>query len=415
MAYRAGDIILPSWRNVDVGNGRYVATFILPISSQDLLPPSDYCDMLEKTAFAISKAHSTAAIWVQVDSPGLWYALEVRRGAARIARVPIAVTKKGNDLRLADFSNFRPYIGDSRLPPPASEMGWTPHVDDNALAWLRVLSRLQRAMTSEIASLAGFSITTARDALKDLATRDYIHHVDPKRESDVRKEGGGRELYSDEYAYWVIRRNGTVEALRSWNVSPGLRFSSRVEADHGKGESNRHKKTSRLWLASLKKSVGALEEIWTGWTEVKLPNMLQVPDALAWGRKDSRETLYWLEVDSSHLTYQETGKRISRRLRGASIYASGREVNLVFAVLTEAEGARNALEMSLMDVEPHVGVIIADWENDFGQLPVSRLGLVVRAAERQDKGSATRPPPFGGDLPSGAGEKESSVSEVATG
>ena len=367
MAYRVEKLLIPDWRNVDVG-GKYVHAFIFPISSKDLLPPSDYCDVIERCAPAIIRNHSTASIWVQVDSPGLWYPLEVRRALSHLKNIAVAVTRSGSDLRISDFSNCMPYLSNSRISPPPFAKNWVSPVKENPLACLRVLARLGQGLTKEIASLADFCIRTTQDALNSLEERKLISHVYPSREGDA------EELYSETYPYWILKRSGLQLALRSWGVAPGVRFSSRLEEQHGEGEVTRHKISSRLWLASLKKSYKELAEVWAGWTEVNIPEMRLTPDALAWGKMEGRETLFWCEVESGHLSTQETAAKLLRRLKIASRYANQMEVKLVFGVLTVPR-VQNALKMVFIDLDSNVAVIVGDW-TEFGRLPPIRWGQV---------------------------------------
>ena len=148
-----------------------------------------------------------------------------------------------------------------------------------------------------------------------------------------------RSCIPKQYPYWILKRSGLRVALRSWGVAPGVRFSSRLEEQHGEGEVIRHKIASRLWLASLKESYKELAEVWAGWTEVSIPEMRLTPDALAWGKMEGRETLFWCEVESGHLSTQETAAKLLRRLRIASRYANQMEMKLVFGVLTVPVGA----------------------------------------------------------------------------
>ncbi len=237
---------------------------------------------------------------------------------------------------------------------------------------LRVLAKLKTAQTSEIASLAGFSTRTARNALNALAKRNYVTHIDPTTVVDKSKP-----LYSKKYQFWEIRRNGVIEALRSWDVSPGVPFASRVEKEHWMGEGNRHRSVARMWPANLKVCFGKSESIWAGWTEVTLEGLRFTPDALAWGKKDEREVLFWLEVETGHISSEALALRYGHRLARASRYAKERDINLVFAVLSGKEWIANVLEMAFMDIEPHVATILGGWK--FGTLPAARWGGVVKA------------------------------------
>ena len=368
MAYSVEKLLIPDWKNVDVGGGKYTHTFIFPISSQDLLPPGDYCDVIERCAPAIVRNHSTASIWVQVDSPGLWYPLEVRRALSHVKNIAVAVTRPGSDLRISDFSNCMPYLSNSRISSPPFAKNWVSPVGENGLACLRVLARLGQGLTKEIASLADFCIRTTQDALNSLEERKLVSHVYPSREGDAKK------LYSRRYPYWILKQSGLRVALRSWGVSPGVRFSSRLEEQHGEGIW--HKIASRLWLASLKESYKELAEVWAGWTEVSIPEIRLTPDALGWGKMEGRETLFWCEVESGHLSTQKTAAKLLRRLRIASLYAIQMEMELVFGILT-VPWVREFIYRAFLDIHPNAAVILADWKDGFGKLPSVRWGHVT--------------------------------------
>ncbi len=202
-----------------------------------------------------------------------------------------------------------------------------------------------------------------------LAKKNLVYHVFPdSRKSDP------QNLYSTIYPYWGLKRSGLMTALRSWGVPAGFRFTSRLEAAHG--EADRHRITARLWPASLKRDLGEAGEIWAGWTEVTLPDMRLTPDALAWGRLDDRETLFWLEVESGHLSMENVLEKITRCFRAATRYVAERKIFLVFGVLA-MPWVQNAVKMAFMDMGSNVAVIIGDWK-EFGKPPIIQWGRVRR-------------------------------------
>lgn len=393
MAYEVSNLLIPDWRNVDIGEGLFTYTFIFQISSEDQLPPGDYCELISRYARVISKVHSVASIWIQVDSPGLWFPLEIRRGLQKSA-VPVAVTRSNSNLILADF-NIRPYVSGHRLPPPPSAPDWENPVSENELTCLRVLARITHGLTTEVASLAGFGVRTARDELNSLRQKQLVYHAFPNEgEKNIEQKNNQRiyrpqnaathqylssngghpkiQGYSNTYPFWGLKKQGLKIALRSWGVPVGFRFTSRLEAAHG--EANRHRVTARLWPASLKKDLNGFAEIWSGWTEVNLSGLRLTPDALAWGTVDDRETLFWLEVESGHLSADNVLAKVMKRFRLATQYTRERSMNLVFGVLA-MPWVHNAVRMAFMDMEPHVAVILGDWKA-FGELPAIEWGRV---------------------------------------
>ena len=394
MAYQVGRLLVPDWRNVEVGAGLFTYTFIFRISSQDRLPPGAYCDLISRYARLISKVHSLASIWVQVDSPALWYPFEIRRGLDR-SPMPCAVTRGGSRLTLADF-NFRPGVSQHGLPAPPFAPDPQSPVGEDELACLRVLARVTQGLTSEVASLSGLGLRRARDALDSLRRRNLVDHAFPRsaaansarsrgpgapavpspatgKNLPLHRGGSGVPPYSDVYPYWGLKKRGLTIALRSWGVPAGFQFTARLAADHG--EARRHRVTARLWPAWLKKDLGLNGEIWAGWTEVNLADIRSSPDALAWGRVDERETLFWLEVESGHRSTEKTLEKITKSFRASSWYARERELNLVFAVLA-IPWVQKVLRTAFMNIEPHVAVIVGDWRT-FGELPVIQWGRVT--------------------------------------
>ncbi len=98
------------------------------------------------------------------------------------------------------------------------------------------------------------------------------------------------------------------------------------------------------------------------------------PDALAWGVKDGYETLFWLEVESGHLSTENVLAKISKRFRAATLYARERRVHLVFGVLA-MPWVQNAIKMAFMDMDFNTAAVVGDWK-DFGKLPVIQWGRV---------------------------------------
>jgi hypothetical protein len=245
-------------------------------------------------------------------------------------------------------------------PNTAEVDDWKIDLNPPSLACLRVMARLTDAFTSEVASLADISITYAREGLMELQKKRLVFHTEP-----------GMDLYSDKFPFWTISKYGVTIALRSWGVSPGLRFNSRFETRRDTGE--RHRRVGRLWFGWLKKSL-PYAEIWAGWSEVRLPEVRSVPDGLAWGRLEGRETLFWLEVESGHRSSADIVEKISKRFQIALRYVARRRMRLIFAVLG-MPWVQNAAKLAFMDLNPEVAVLVGDWK-EFGALPPIQWGRV---------------------------------------
>jgi hypothetical protein len=332
------------------------------------LPPFSYCKILSKLFLAITKGQPTASLWIKVDAPGLWFALEIQRGL-RDLKIPVAVTQPAAALTLSDF-NLLPWTSRSQTSSTAGEAAWKNPVSVQEVNCLRVLARLRSASTQEIASLAGMSERSTFRMLARVITKKYVAHLFPKRIN-------GNPLQNYEYIspYWSITRLGLSIALRSWHVPPGTSSSWRMEASHGEGK--RHRRTARQWVGSLKKDIGALGEIWAGWTEVYLTDLHVIPDALAWGCIEGIETLFWLEVESGHISGEEVIRNTIHRFQAASAYAADREVQLVFAVLGRPWVGK-VVRVAFTNIMPHVAVLIGDWK-DFGHLAEIQWGKISQA------------------------------------
>jgi hypothetical protein len=356
------------WKFTQVAPDLYADTCILQISSQDCMPPFSYCKILSKLGHAILKTRATGCLWIQVHSPGLWFPLEVRRGL-RDLKLPVAVTLADTTLTLSDF-NVLPWTSRKPLSPGPIAASWNDSVSIQEVNCLRVLARLKSASTEEIASLAGFSTSPTFKMLTHLEVKKYISHVIPRRIN-----GEFIQKFDYIHPYWRPTRVGVSIALRSWHVLPGTLSTWRLEAAHGEG--NRHRRTARRWVGYLKRDLGEVVEIWVGWTEVFLAGLHVVPDALAWGRMEGIETLFWLEVESGHISGEKVIQNTIRRFQAASHYAAEREVRLVFAVMGRP-WVRKVVQTAFKDIRPEEAVIIGDWK-DFGQLAGIRWGSITQA------------------------------------
>lgn len=136
----------------------------------------------------------------------------------------------------------------------------------------------------------------------------------------------------DPYPMWHPRRKGVSAALRSWGASEGVDFSKAKELNPDK-ICTPHRNTSRRWAAWLR-SAYPYAEIWTGWSETKLPGIAFFPDALAWGRIQGYETLFWLEVGDNHKKREFIEAVTRRRLKTAIKFSRKTGVRLVYAQLS---------------------------------------------------------------------------------
>jgi len=371
MLVRVGSLLFDEWHSLSL-NGGWSDTFVYRLSSNDSLPPVDYANAVRRVIPPLLKLRHSASLWVSVESPpgGTWFAEQVRRTLHGIS-APVAVTN-GLDVspQLNDFS-FYPWTERIQSPPPPQAENPVPEdISANELRCLQVLTRLEQAYTLEVASLSGCSRPTARKALKSLRERDLLDYFP---ESDRVR-----------YPYWEIRRRGVSLALRSWGISAGVSFPRRKERRYG-GEKRirdekilyvggRHRNTSRLWPAWLRKAWSGRATIWAGWSEVFLGGSR--PDALAWGLLNGREAIFWLEVESGNRSKVEIARKAIRSINKAILYVdSFSDLDLVVTFLGPP-WVLGGIKDVLSDVPGRMAVVLAGW-TDFGVLPEPVWGKVV--------------------------------------
>lgn len=349
--------------SIEVYPDQWTDTFVYSISYQDGLPPWDYARALHASTLILDKYRRGASLWVQVDSPGKWYQEQVRK-ELRGSPIAVAVTPKGIEPGLYDFSLMpRRFANPSLQAPEAPD--WQPDtVSDDALQVLRVLTRVKEGYKAEIASLTGFSHWKTLDRLKQLQDGGFV-----ALRKQPPKDWNHPKRY---YPIWQAKRKGTSLALRSWRVSSGVKFSAYKE--RRKNPDGKHRRTSRLFMDSMRKSWGGTQ-IWTGWSEVQIPGIRTAPDALAWGRFDSRETLFWLEVESGGTSGRKIMERSAKRFQKAILYAKENDVHLIFVLLGKP-WAGKAARLAFTGVPEDVAVVVEDWKK-FGKLPVPRWTCVT--------------------------------------
>jgi hypothetical protein len=351
MGVRIGSLVFAGWRSFSLGGG-WSDTFLFPISAGAGLPPVDYAHPLRRMARQLSRLRPGASLWITIEAQeGYWYKEAVRHALHGLS-LAVAVTEALP--RLQDFS-FCPGLFPSHTPPPpvAPDL-MARDLSQNEIQVLRVLARLEKACTAEIASLARVSLPTARQALRELTRRSLV-----EREGRVT------------FLIWKVRRAGVSLALRSWGIPPGIPFPARREQSAATG---RHRRTARLWPAWLRKA-WPQAEVWAGWSEVILGRMR--PDALAWGELYGRETLFWLEVESGNDSRVRLRYKMRRRFERAQDYGRRFSLPLVFALLAPPWVRRAVVEV-FIELPGDAAVVLADWKS-FGELPVPQWG-VVRAA-----------------------------------
>ena len=296
---------------------------------------------------------------MQVDPPGKWYETEVRR-ALKGLQVPVAVTSS-DELDWMDFS-YRPWLGVSASPPPPILEDLSPPVSQEALSCLQALGRMVKGSEFEIASLAGLPASAVQPILPDLQQQKLVVYKSSKR--ILRKKSKPAQM--DLFPSWHLTRPGLSLALRSWGVPPNLPFPSRLERNLYQ-IGTEHRQIARSWPAWLK-SAWPQAEIWVGWSEVRIPGLSVIPDALAWGRIQGCETLFWLEVGDEHKTREQIIDDVGKRLRQAIQLAERTGVRLVFAILSPA-WVHEAARWGCGNLLKEVAVVMGN-PRRFGELPM---------------------------------------------
>jgi hypothetical protein len=380
MPVRVGASVFHDWIAIEYPPAGWTDTFIFLMQHDAGLPPDDYAEALKKLIWQLNKMRHGASIWVQVDGPGMWYAKEVRR-VLRGMNLAIAVTASGvSQPRLESF-NLIPYT--IKVPsgsPLRADEWYLGDLSREDLACLRVLARIQKGYTTEIAALVGEGIDLARKALRVLVEKEYALYITdfvkparPKQMTLINGKEVGRTK-SDEkksYPFWQVTKKGTSIALRSWGLPPDYYFPERKE--FRTPLDNRHRRVARQWPAWVRKA-WSHAEVWTGWSEVYIKGLEATPDALAWGRLDGSETLFWLEVESGHSSREVIQKKMARRLAQASAYAESLKVRLVF-VLLAMPWVQEAARGALAGISSNTACLTGSWSN-FGELPVVEWGKV---------------------------------------
>jgi len=381
MPVHVGTAVFHDWKAIEYPPAGWTDTFIFWMPHNAGLPPGDYADGVRKLVGQLNKLRRGASIWVKVDAPGMWYAREVRRILRHGTELAIAVTPFDIPQPAVESYSFIPRTFKMPSGPPPQTEGWDlGGLSKDALACLRVLARVQAGYTVEIAALTGTGIDLARKLLRELVDGGYAIYVDdfakpakPKQITLIGEKAIERANADEKksYPFWEVTRKGTSIALRSWGLPPEYHFPERKE--FRTPMDSRHRRVSRQWPAWVRKA-WSHAEVWTGWSEVRILGLDATPDALAWGRLDGYETLFWLEVESGHSSRELIQKKIARRLSQASAYSESLRVRLVF-VLLAMPWVQQAARASLAGISPTTAVVTSDWKA-FGTLPVVEWGKI---------------------------------------
>ncbi len=360
MTVRFGNITFSGWTSLEYEDG-FTDTFIFRIDALNGLPPFGYRPLLQRLTARLNNKRRGASLWIQVDSPGEWYLMEVKHSLSRGFKVPHVVTAAGQIPEWAAFSR-RPDLWHSKSTEPPTIQPEPDLVSMDELKCMRVLARIREGLISEIASLADLDETVVMNAIGPLRKKKFLLQA-PEQE-DAKMDG----------PYWKLTRSGLSYTMRRWDAPPRIDFTGRREGDPGNIRTP-HRHVSRMWTAWLR-SAYPKAEIWMGWSEVRIPGISVRPDALAWGRIQGYETLFWLEVGDNHKRKDEIEVDTRTRLEQALLFCRRTGARLVYAQLSPNWVQKAAL-WGITNLPDDVAVIMGH-ERYFGKLPIIEWGKITK-------------------------------------
>ena len=363
MTVRICDMTFSDWVSLPFQNG-WTDTFIFRIDAQACIPPFEFGPLLKRMAAHTFSKRSSASIWVQVDAHGEWYTAEVMR-SLKGSSLPFVVTRAGITPNFIDFS-FRPPLLYSQTKPPPIVEDKQQSVSWEELRCLQALSRMVKGSEQEVASLVGLPVDITVDLLESLQAKKLaVYEISPKIKRDKSKPE-----QMDLFPLWHPESKGLSIALRSWGVPIGLDFKNRTE-ENLQQIGTPHRYISRNWSEWLK-SAWPHAEIWTGWSEVRIPGISVIPDALAWGKIQGYETLFWLEVGDEHKRRDKITDITARRLDQACELSERTGVRLVYAQLS-THWVHEAAKWACVELPDEVAVVMGN-QSKFGELPMLEWG-----------------------------------------
>lgn len=367
MTVQLGEVTFSDWISLEYEGG-FTDTFIFDIDALNGLPPFVFHPLLQRLVAELDKKRPGASLWIRVTSPGEWYLMEVKSSMTDGFSIPYVVTAKDKRPEYRSFS-FGPRLFSSSFPPPK--------VDDEIsgfsreeLKCLQVLTRNRKGSQEEISSLAGLPETITLDVLQGLQKKKKVIF----KLGEVFQKDKSKPKKMDPYWMWHPTRKGVSAALRSWGASKGVDFSN-IKELHPDKICTPHRNISRRWLAWLR-SAYPLTEIWTGWTEVQLPEISVRPDALAWGRIQGFETLFWLELGDEHKKKEDIEGITRKRWTEALAFCRETGVRLVYAQVSP-NWVRKAALWAFKDLPNDIAVVMGN-RRKYGKLSSVEWGGVTQ-------------------------------------
>ena len=331
----------------------WVDFFRFPISAQAGLPPPSQACILRVLLNRLTHLSDRFFLWVELDTPGTWYTQELYRLTRRsdnLVITPPGVKPKPDEVLGNKYFFYSP-PEENNLNFPICRPPAPLDLHPSVLLVLRTLARLEQAQTLEIASLSGFSNRYT------LVLLHKLEHLGYACRAKVWK-----------YPGWILTHSGLLQAHRSWNLPPRTAFRS-YRQEHTRG-GPRHRRVSRLWRAWLEKSYQSAVEIWGCWTEFGMQPGF--PDALAWGTWRGRECLFWLEVDTGHISRKKLRRLYTTRYHRVPPTFQEVGIPTVFALLS-MPWVIQAVVPIFNNIDKSMAVIVEDWRR-FGTLPIPQFG-----------------------------------------
>lgn len=360
MTVRFGNITFSDWASLEYEGG-FTDTFIFQIDALNGLPPFGYRPLLQRLTSRLNNKRRGASLWIQVESPGEWYLMELKHSLLRGFKIPHVVTAAGEIPEWAAFSR-RPDVWHSRCAEPPAIKTDPDLVSMDELKCMRVLARIKEGLVSEIASLADLDEAVVTNAIETLRKKKLLLPAPEKEDAKIKAP------------YWKLSRSGLSYTMRRWNAPPRVDFTHRREGGACKDIRTPHRHVSRMWTAWLR-SAYPKAEIWMGWSEVSIPGISVRPDALAWGRIQGFETLFWLEVGDNHKRNDEIEVDTRTRLEQALLFCRRTGARLVFAQLSP-NWVKKAVQWGVQHVPSDSAVVISGW-GQFGKLPMVEWGQIT--------------------------------------
>ena len=365
MSVRIGKITFSDWVSLKFEDG-WTDTFIFHIDALNGLPPFVYHPLLQRLTAHLKTKRSGASLWVQVDGPGEWYLAEVKYSLLFGLNTPCAVTSPGKQPDWTAFSSPPRLWHDAPKRPPAVEDKYL-SLSAMELNCLRILARTKTGDEEEIASLSDLSVEQTCQCLATLKDKHLVKPVNSVDESAGENNSSPKQ---GQKHFWILKDHGLSLALRSWGAPSGVEFTARQEEQPHHAQTP-HRRISRRWPAWLR-SAWPHAEIWTGWSEVRMPEMSVIPDGLAWGKMHGFETLFWLEVGDEHKNKEHIEKITRTRLHEAVRFCQKTGVRLVYAQLSMGWVGRAAL-WGTANLPMNTAVVMGNMHR-FGELPVVEWG-----------------------------------------